>query len=123
MLDNYVRDFKALIDWIQLQEKLEKTDARDRWSSLFLTPLLYLSLSFTTGFQLLPEVETGSAGVWFMALSHKQNGSIALALIPRDPWVYRLLFNTVTTATVNWQRNLIPSAASQIVHLKRTVNR
>lgn len=23
MLDNYVRDFKALIDWIQLQEKLE----------------------------------------------------------------------------------------------------
>ncbi|XP_056273774.1 S phase cyclin A-associated protein in the endoplasmic reticulum isoform X4 [Pseudoliparis swirei] len=34
MLDNYVRDFKALIDWIQLQEKLEKTDARDRPTSL-----------------------------------------------------------------------------------------
>lgn len=32
MLDNYVRDFKALIDWIQLQEKLEKTDAQNRWS-------------------------------------------------------------------------------------------
>jgi hypothetical protein len=30
MLDNYVRDFKALIDWIQLQEKLEKTDAQNR---------------------------------------------------------------------------------------------
>ncbi|KAG8511914.1 S phase cyclin A-associated protein in the endoplasmic reticulum, partial [Galemys pyrenaicus] len=30
MLDNYVRDFKALIDWIQLQEKLEKTDAQSR---------------------------------------------------------------------------------------------
>lgn len=34
MLDNYVRDFKALIDWIQLQEKLEKTDAQNRWSVL-----------------------------------------------------------------------------------------
>ncbi|ELK27600.1 S phase cyclin A-associated protein in the endoplasmic reticulum, partial [Myotis davidii] len=32
MLDNYVRDFKALIDWIQLQEKLEKTDAQSRAS-------------------------------------------------------------------------------------------
>ncbi|EPY89367.1 hypothetical protein CB1_000113017 [Camelus ferus] len=32
MLDNYVRDFKALIDWIQLQEKLEKTDAQSRGS-------------------------------------------------------------------------------------------
>lgn len=32
MLDNYVRDFKALIDWIQLQEKLENTDAQNRWS-------------------------------------------------------------------------------------------
>ena len=31
MLDNYVRDFKALIDWIQLQEKLEKTDAQSRY--------------------------------------------------------------------------------------------
>jgi len=30
ILDNYVRDFKALIDWIQLQEKLEKTDAQNR---------------------------------------------------------------------------------------------
>lgn len=30
MLDNYVRDFKALIVWIQLQEKLEKTDAQNR---------------------------------------------------------------------------------------------
>lgn len=30
MLDNYVRDFKALIDWIQLQEKLENTDAENR---------------------------------------------------------------------------------------------
>lgn len=34
MLDNYVRDFKALIDWIQLQEKLENTDAQNRWSLL-----------------------------------------------------------------------------------------
>uniref|UniRef100_A0A3Q1HQ84 C2H2-type domain-containing protein n=1 Tax=Anabas testudineus TaxID=64144 RepID=A0A3Q1HQ84_ANATE len=34
MLDNYVRDFKALIDWIQLQEKLEKTDAQNRPTSL-----------------------------------------------------------------------------------------
>lgn len=30
MLDNYVRDFKALIDWIHLQEKLENTDAENR---------------------------------------------------------------------------------------------
>ncbi|KAF5911486.1 hypothetical protein HPG69_000778, partial [Diceros bicornis minor] len=35
MLDNYVRDFKALIDWIQLQEKLEKTDAQSRNLNLF----------------------------------------------------------------------------------------
>nr|XP_051690555.1 S phase cyclin A-associated protein in the endoplasmic reticulum isoform X3 [Oryctolagus cuniculus]XP_051690556.1 S phase cyclin A-associated protein in the endoplasmic reticulum isoform X3 [Oryctolagus cuniculus] len=34
MLDNYVRDFKALIAWIQLQEKLEKTDAQSRPTSL-----------------------------------------------------------------------------------------
>nr|XP_033776687.1 S phase cyclin A-associated protein in the endoplasmic reticulum isoform X2 [Geotrypetes seraphini] len=34
MLDNYVRDFKALIDWIQLQEKFEKTDAQSRPTSL-----------------------------------------------------------------------------------------
>ncbi|XP_075894161.1 S phase cyclin A-associated protein in the endoplasmic reticulum isoform X2 [Nelusetta ayraudi] len=34
MLDNYVRDFKALIDWIQLQEKLENTDAENRPTSL-----------------------------------------------------------------------------------------
>uniref|UniRef100_A0A6I8SHS1 S-phase cyclin A-associated protein in the ER n=1 Tax=Xenopus tropicalis TaxID=8364 RepID=A0A6I8SHS1_XENTR len=34
MLGNYVRDFKALIDWIQLQEKLEKTDAQSRPTSL-----------------------------------------------------------------------------------------
>ncbi|XP_038124669.1 S phase cyclin A-associated protein in the endoplasmic reticulum isoform X3 [Cyprinodon tularosa] len=34
MLDNYVRDFKALIDWIHLQEKLEKTDAQNRPTSL-----------------------------------------------------------------------------------------
>ncbi|XP_075998358.1 S phase cyclin A-associated protein in the endoplasmic reticulum isoform X2 [Genypterus blacodes] len=34
MMDNYVRDFKALIDWIQLQEKLEKTDAQNRPTSL-----------------------------------------------------------------------------------------
>uniref|UniRef100_A0A673TX64 S-phase cyclin A associated protein in the ER n=1 Tax=Suricata suricatta TaxID=37032 RepID=A0A673TX64_SURSU len=34
MLDNYVRDFKALIDWIQLQEKLENTDAQSRPTSL-----------------------------------------------------------------------------------------
>ncbi|KAG8440165.1 hypothetical protein GDO86_006098 [Hymenochirus boettgeri] len=34
MLGNYVRDFKALIDWIQLQEKLEKTDALSRPTSL-----------------------------------------------------------------------------------------
>ncbi|CAB1458897.1 unnamed protein product [Pleuronectes platessa] len=34
MLNNYVRDFKALIDWIQLQEKLEKTDAQNRPTSL-----------------------------------------------------------------------------------------
>ncbi|GCC33323.1 hypothetical protein chiPu_0011792 [Chiloscyllium punctatum] len=34
MLDNYVRDFKALIDWLQLQEKLENTDARNRPTSL-----------------------------------------------------------------------------------------
>ena len=40
-----------------------------------------------------------------LALSHKQNGSIALALIQSDPRVYWLLFNTVTTATVNWLRN------------------
>lgn len=40
MLDNYVRDFKALIDWIQLQEKLEKTDAQNRWSFLQLCAIL-----------------------------------------------------------------------------------
>lgn len=40
MLDNYVRDFKALIDWIQLQEKLEKTDAQNRWSFLHLCAIL-----------------------------------------------------------------------------------
>ncbi|XP_035497133.1 S phase cyclin A-associated protein in the endoplasmic reticulum isoform X4 [Scophthalmus maximus] len=34
MLNNYVRDFKALIDWIQLQEKLENTDAQNRPTSL-----------------------------------------------------------------------------------------
>ncbi|XP_067871611.1 S phase cyclin A-associated protein in the endoplasmic reticulum isoform X2 [Heterodontus francisci] len=34
MLDNYVRDFKALIDWLQLQEKLENTDAQNRPTSL-----------------------------------------------------------------------------------------
>ncbi|XP_078286221.1 S phase cyclin A-associated protein in the endoplasmic reticulum isoform X1 [Rhinoraja longicauda] len=34
MLDNYVRDFKALIDWLQLQERLEKTDAQNRPTSL-----------------------------------------------------------------------------------------
>ncbi|XP_055078235.1 S phase cyclin A-associated protein in the endoplasmic reticulum [Periophthalmus magnuspinnatus] len=34
MLDNYVRDFKALIDWIQLQEKLENTDSQNRPTSL-----------------------------------------------------------------------------------------
>ncbi|XP_078541362.1 S phase cyclin A-associated protein in the endoplasmic reticulum [Lissotriton helveticus] len=34
MLDNYVRDFKALIDWIQLQEKLEKADGQNRPTSL-----------------------------------------------------------------------------------------
>ncbi|XP_051012449.1 S phase cyclin A-associated protein in the endoplasmic reticulum isoform X2 [Acomys russatus] len=34
MLDYYVRDFKALIDWIHLQEKLEKTDAQSRPTSL-----------------------------------------------------------------------------------------
>ncbi|CAN0266276.1 unnamed protein product [Lampetra fluviatilis] len=34
MLDNYVRDFKSLIDWLHLQEKLEKTDVLDRPTSL-----------------------------------------------------------------------------------------
>ncbi|XP_069480553.1 S phase cyclin A-associated protein in the endoplasmic reticulum isoform X2 [Ambystoma mexicanum] len=34
MLDNYVRDFKALIDWILLQEKLEKADGQSRPTSL-----------------------------------------------------------------------------------------
>lgn len=50
MLNNYVRDFKALIDWIQLQEKLEKTDAQNRWASdlffFLLLLLLLLSLLF-----------------------------------------------------------------------------
>uniref|UniRef100_A0A8C7USE9 S-phase cyclin A-associated protein in the ER n=1 Tax=Oncorhynchus mykiss TaxID=8022 RepID=A0A8C7USE9_ONCMY len=44
MLDNYVRDFKALIDWIQLQEKLEKTDAQNRGTSK--CHLCSLALSF-----------------------------------------------------------------------------
>lgn len=43
-------------------------------------------------------------GVRSLALSHKQNESIALALIQRDPGVYWLLFNTVTIAAVNLKR-------------------
>lgn len=123
MLDNYVRDFKALIDWIQLQEKLEKTDAQNRWSSVSTPHTFTLSLILIPSpFAIAPWGESGSAGVWSLALSHKQNGSITLALIQSDPWVYWLLFNTVTTATVNWLRNEIRSAASQFVHLKHTVN-
>ncbi|CAK8676515.1 unnamed protein product [Clavelina lepadiformis] len=34
MLDNYHHDFQALIDWINLQERLENTDAHDRPTSL-----------------------------------------------------------------------------------------
>lgn len=34
MLDNYVRDFRALTDWFQLQGKLEKADAQNRPASL-----------------------------------------------------------------------------------------
>lgn len=45
MLDNYVRDFKALIDWIQLQEKLENTDAQNRWS-LLTDEILHLNVFF-----------------------------------------------------------------------------
>ena len=30
MLDNYRHDFKALMNWIQLEEKLENTDLNDR---------------------------------------------------------------------------------------------
>lgn len=49
MLDNYVRDFKALIDWIHLQEKLENTDAENRCPSVddsrFILPLLAMILN------------------------------------------------------------------------------
>jgi len=34
MLDNYRHDFKALMNWIQLEEKLENTDLNDRPTSL-----------------------------------------------------------------------------------------
>jgi len=34
MLDNYRHDFKALMNWIQLKEKLENTDLNDRPTSL-----------------------------------------------------------------------------------------
>lgn len=59
MLDNYVRDFKALIDWIQLQEKLEKTDAQNRWASS-----LVLDVFFSLPPWIAPQGETGSAGFW-----------------------------------------------------------
>ncbi|XP_029951545.1 S phase cyclin A-associated protein in the endoplasmic reticulum isoform X1 [Salarias fasciatus] len=53
MLDNYVRDFKALIDWIQLQEKLEKTDAQNRppflaWEVRKMSPGRHVMPSSTT---------------------------------------------------------------------------
>ena len=46
---------------------------------------LSLTLFHSPIFQLLPEVKLEVPGVWSLALSHKQNGSIALALIQRDP--------------------------------------
>lgn len=76
MLDNYVRDFKALIDWIQLQEKLEKTDAQNRciFSFFVLLPffiacLLACLLALPHShphLQLLPEVklEVLVSGPW-----------------------------------------------------------
>lgn len=42
MLDNYVRDFKALIDWIQLQEKLENTDAENRCLSVDVSHIIFI---------------------------------------------------------------------------------
>lgn len=46
MLDNYVRDFKALIDWIQLQEKFEKTDAQNRRVVLIFFPSYFFIIFF-----------------------------------------------------------------------------
>ncbi len=117
MLDNYVRDFKALIDWIQLQEKLEKTDAQNRFSFFCLSVSLSVSHCLPC-FQTLPEVKLEVSCVLSLASGHKHSGSIALVLIHRDPWVYWLLFNTVTTAIINWLRNEIPSPTSQFVHWK-----
>ena len=42
ILDNYHHEFQALIDWINLQERLENTDIHDRYQ---LNKLLYLQLS------------------------------------------------------------------------------
>lgn len=82
MLDNYVRDFKALIDWIQLQEKLEKTDAQNR-CFLFLSSVLPHSLIYFP-FWIVPSGETEGICDWSLAYSHKQIGSIVLALIQKE---------------------------------------
>lgn len=75
MLNNYVRDFKALIDWIQLQEKLEKTDAQNRrvffvcFFILFYLPLISVLICFQVS--LNPSAKLFSAmrrEVWVSAL-------------------------------------------------------
>lgn len=78
MLDNYVRDFKALIDWIQLQEKLENTDAENRWSSVLRS---FLSLIQDASFNFILYLRWTSMSVcWCLALS-KWSESIALPSI------------------------------------------
>ncbi|KAM3827996.1 S phase cyclin A-associated protein in the endoplasmic reticulum isoform 2-T2 [Vipera latastei] len=58
MLDNYVRDFKALIDWIQLQEKLEKADAQSRPTSL-----AWEVKKMSPGRHVIPSTSTDRIGV------------------------------------------------------------
>nr|XP_060611921.1 S phase cyclin A-associated protein in the endoplasmic reticulum [Anolis sagrei ordinatus] len=59
MLDNYVRDFKALIDWIQLQEKLEKADAQSRPTSL-----AWEVKKMSPGRHVIPNLERRDAEGW-----------------------------------------------------------